>query len=140
MTAMDVSVSTAEKQARAARAKRRALAQTEIDRKKKSALKQNSTRSKAGHSRGEKFAALTPNLLARDASSGVTRPGAKIYSTPSMADAARQRASTRIAVTFRMEPNEFVRLRKGADLLGAPPRDVVKKAIKNCLDAYGVDP
>lgn len=82
----------------------------------------------------EKFASLSPDMLARDSQVIITRPDAIDYSG--------QRASyaqpTRIAVTFRMECGEFQRLRKGAEKVGVKPRDVVNKAIRACLDAYEV--
>jgi len=87
----------------------------------------------------EKFAPLKSSLLDRDEVPVITRPGAKIYSTEAANDAVQATDYPRVAVTFRMEKSEFVRLRKGAKMIGVQPRDVVHRAIKNCLDAYGVD-
>ena len=88
----------------------------------------------------DKFASLSPSLLARDGGVDevITRSGAKVYSQEAAAKAAKLRAAPRVAVTFRMDKSEFVRLRKGAQKIGAQPRDIVKRAITNCLDAYGV--
>ncbi|MEL6213277.1 MAG: hypothetical protein AAFQ96_06790 [Pseudomonadota bacterium] len=82
----------------------------------------------------EKFASLTPDMLVREQTPVITRPDVIDYSGLRAAYAA----PTRIAVTFRMETSEFQRLRKGAEKFGVKPRDVVHKAIRNCLDAYGV--
>jgi|GEM_PF-4241884 len=89
---------------------------------------------------GDRFASLSPALLARDSvvQSVITRSGAKVYSQDAANQATQLRAAPRVAVTFRMDKSEFVRLRKGANKIGAQPRDIVKRAISNCLDAYGV--
>ena len=74
------------------------------------------------------------------ASAVITRTDAKVYSQKSAQKAAQLQTAPRVAVTFRMNKSEFVRLRRGADKIGAQPRDIVKRAISNCLDAYGVAP
>ena len=90
----------------------------------------------------DKFASLSPSLLARDsgADAVITRADAKVYSQDSATKTAQLHAAPRVAVTFRMNKSEFFRLRKGANKIGAQPRDIVKRAISNCLDAYGVAP
>ncbi|MEL7486901.1 MAG: hypothetical protein AAGJ87_06770 [Pseudomonadota bacterium] len=86
----------------------------------------------------DKFASLTADLLARDEATIITREDVRSYDH---AEAKASRAETqKIAVTFRMQQQEFFRLRKGADKIGVKPRDIVHRAIKNCLDAYGVSP
>ncbi len=99
---------------------------------------------------GQRFASLSADMLSAGGGAAITRPGAKVYARPGeAAGAARQTADphrgagaagteARIAVTFRMERTEFNRLRRGAEIIGVRPRDVVHRAIKNCLDAYGV--
>lgn len=89
----------------------------------------------------DKFARLSPAMLSREraAETVITRPGARNYSEQSRAQATALQAPPKVAVTFRMDQAEFARLRSGAKKIGAQPRDVVKRAISNCLDAYGVE-
>ncbi len=94
---------------------------------------------------GPRFASLSAEMLSAGAGA-ITRPGARIYSRPGEKGGRAPagppdapEAGARIAVTFRMERTEFHRLRRGAQIIGVRPRDVVHRAIKNCLDAYGVD-
>ena len=87
---------------------------------------------------GDKFASLTADLLARDESTIITRSDVRQYDHEGAK--ASHLEPQKIAVTFRMQQTEFFRLRKGADKIGVKPRDIVHRAIKNCLDAYGVAP
>ncbi|MEL7491168.1 MAG: hypothetical protein AAGJ73_10650 [Pseudomonadota bacterium] len=87
----------------------------------------------------EKFAALNASLLDRDTGQTINRKDAIVYSQSAAEASVKASDYPRIAVTFRMEKNEFARLRKGAQMIGVKPRDVVHRAIKNCLDAYGVN-
>ena len=93
---------------------------------------------KRGPGQADKFASLTADLLGRDETRVITRSDVKRYDHEALK--SNRLEPQKVAVTFRMQPQEFVRLRKGADKIGVKPRDIVHRAIKNCLDAYGVSP